>query len=77
MEEILHYGRVIFFKNTYGFIKETDVNGKDLKLDHFFHFSELEDCDGFKTILPNTKVSFFIGKNIRNQDCAKRINKYE
>jgi CspA family cold shock protein len=61
-------GQVIWFNNerNIGFISRT--NEKDL----FVHFSDI-NCEGFKTLKKDQKVSFTIGKNNKGQDKATDV----
>lgn len=57
------YGEVIWFdpKKGIGFIKWSDNEGNPQK-DMFVHFSDI-NCEGFKTIYKDQKVSFELGTN--------------
>ena len=63
------YGEVIWFnaKSGYGFIEWSmaGVKQKDL----FVHFSDVE-CEGFKTLYKEQKVSFGLGENKRGEPKA-------
>jgi CspA family cold shock protein len=60
------YGTTIFFTKGYGFI-QPDVGGPDV----FCHFSDI-NADGFKSLKKSQRVSYQIGKNLRDQ--PKAIN---
>lgn len=51
------FGKVIFFKNTYGFIA---WEGHD---DLFVHFSDISNDGGYKTLQKGQEVSFEVGVN--------------
>lgn len=72
MEDKVYFGKVIWFnaKRGFGFIEWTD-NGV-AQTDMFIHFSDII-CDGFKTVSPNQKISFKIGKNNKNAPKAIEI----
>lgn len=57
------YGEVLWFDPSkgYGFIAWSDNSGVKQK-DMFVHFSDI-NCDGFKTLYAENKVSFQIGAN--------------
>lgn len=61
-------GTVIWFSDPlgYGFIKP---DGDDMK-DIFFYYSYLQ-MDGFKTVKPESRVSFEIGENHRGPMAVK------
>jgi cold shock CspA family protein len=65
-------GDVLWFdpKRGFGFIGwEIDgVKQKDL----FVHFSDVS-CEGFKTLYKEQKVSFGLGKNVRNDPKAVEV----
>lgn len=61
-------GVVCWFNNklNFGFISREGQ--KDL----FVHFSDI-NCEGFKTLKKDQRVSFTIGKNNRNEDKATDV----
>lgn len=72
MEDVRHFGSVIWFnnKNGFGFIAWSK-DGKAQK-DLFLHFSYI-NCTGFKTVKEGQAVSFTIGKNNKQQDIATDV----
>lgn len=66
-----HYGTVIFFKKTYGFI-EWDLEGQN-QIDMFVHWSDISQENGYKTLYSGQKVSFQIGNNLRDQPKALNV----
>jgi CspA family cold shock protein len=66
------YGEVIWFdaKKGFGFLRWANSEGVKQK-DIFIHFSDI-NCEGFKTLLPDQKVSFEIGQN--RDGVAKAVN---
>lgn len=62
-EKEVFYGEVIWFdgKKGFGFINWSNNEGVK-QTDIFVHFSDI-NCEGFKTLLPDQKVSFELGKN--------------
>jgi len=67
MKEYL--GTVIWFQNQFGFISWS-IDGVPQK-DMFLHFSNIE-CEGFKTVKKDQKITFEIGTN--NSGQPKAIN---
>jgi len=65
-------GEVIWFdpKLGFGFIswEKNGIKQKDL----FLHFSDIE-CEGYKTVYKNQKVSFEIGTNMRGDPKAVSV----
>jgi cold shock CspA family protein len=76
-EEKVYLGRVIFFKNSYGFLHEIDEEGNDIpeKKDIFFHFSSIimPDDSTYKTIKNSAKCTYSLGKNIRGEVIAINV----
>jgi CspA family cold shock protein len=67
MNNEVYFGTVIFFDNKlgFGFLEWFNKDGNKNK-DIFFHFSAI-NCEGFKTIKKDQKVSFELGKNNSDQ----------
>ena len=67
-----YFGEVIWFdpKKGFGFIswEKDGVKQKDL----FVHFSDI-DCEGFKTVYKQQKVSFSLGTNVRGEPKAVNV----
>lgn len=63
-------GKVIWFKKTYGFIKQAE--GEDL----FVHWSDIVS-DGFKTLKKGQTVSYEIGLNNKGQPKAINVKTEE
>ena len=56
------YGRVVWFKDHKGIGYIRPDTAKEGERDLFFHYSYLQ-MKGYKTIKPNTKVSYGMGVN--------------
>lgn len=65
-----YFGEVIWFSKGIGFIK-WDLNNVPQK-DMFVHYSDI-NCEGFKNLYKNQKVSFKIGKNNSGQPKAIEV----
>jgi CspA family cold shock protein len=67
-----YFGEVVWFSNKkgYGFLNWTK-NGQVQK-DMFVHFSDV-DCEGFKSLEKNQKVSFELGTNFNGIDKAIKV----
>lgn len=63
MEAERKYGRIVWFKNEkgFGFLRPDGAREDD---EMFFHWTHIS-MEGYKTLQPNAKVSFLIGKNHR------------
>jgi len=72
MSDEKFFGEVLWFdpKRGFGFIgwEKDGVKQKDL----FVHFSDI-NCEGFKTLNKEQKVSFGLGTNMRGQPKATDV----
>lgn len=67
METVRYEGVVIWFTNSYGFIKQNEG-----KADLFVHWSDIAS-EGFKTLKKDQKVTYAVGLNKRGQPKAIEV----
>jgi len=72
MEDNVYFGKVIFFsiKKGYGFVEWFKDAVK--QEDAFVHFSDIE-CEGFKALYKDQKVSFKFGTNKHGEPKAIEV----
>lgn len=71
-DDKVYYGAVVFFDNKkgYGFVT-WDIDGVKQK-DMFVHFSDI-NCEGYKSLFKDQKVSFNLGINKNNVPKATNV----